>query len=458
MSVEISVLVVNLNNLLYTRQCIEDLLNQDVEFNLRLVDQNSTEEGTNDFFNNFFLQYVNGEFTGKINLLEIIHTGYNRPLNYLWNEFVDTSSTDFLCLLNNDVRLPPNFLSTSISVLEKEPLVGFVNHVTNNIIYSRWSDLLEYKIMEQPYRQGWDITFRKSFYSQIPKDLTFFYGDDYIYSKLYSSNYKGAYIFNSPIIHFERSTTVEKGGSRDCTTDGKVFHLLELEQKNMNNTDNEFLKDCLNFVNENFSKKNKIISSIIEPVFTRSLTNKDDFTSKDFLFSRILYIYTMKLEYNNKEGYNFIKKIYADIYEELRSFSFNKEYKKLKLTFCIQNNKQFHSSLLENKNLNNKNIEIEISDKNILIGGRLECCDIKISEYSDINSCSRIHFLLLYYNDKNGIPTIAIIDPGSTKGIHINTNKYPIQKQVIYFDVSYDNNISIIAGEINIDISTKILN
>ena len=100
MSVEISVLVVNLNNLLYTRQCIEDLLNQDVEFNLRLVDQNSTEEGTNDFFNNFFLQYVNGEFTGKIKLLEIIHTGYNRPLNYLWNEFVDTSSTDFLCLLN----------------------------------------------------------------------------------------------------------------------------------------------------------------------------------------------------------------------------------------------------------------------------------------------------------------------------------------------------------------------
>jgi hypothetical protein len=233
MSVEISVLVVNLNNLLYTKQCIEDLLNQDVEFNLRLVDQNSTEEGTNDFFNNFFLQYNNGEFNGKINFLEIIHTGYNCPLNHLWNEFINTSSTNFLCLLNNDVRLSPNFLSTSISVLEKEPLVGVVNHVTNNINYSRWSDLLEYQIMEQPYRQGWDMTFRKSCYSQIPKDLTFFYGDDYVYSKLYSSNYKGAYILNSPIIHFERSTTVEKGGSRDATPDGKVFHSLEIEHKNL---------------------------------------------------------------------------------------------------------------------------------------------------------------------------------------------------------------------------------
>ena len=99
MSVKISVLVVNLNNLLYTKQCIEDLLNQDVEFNLRLVDQNSTEEGTNDFFNNFFLQYNNGEFNDKINFLEIIHTGYNCPLNHLWNEFVNATSTDFLCLL-----------------------------------------------------------------------------------------------------------------------------------------------------------------------------------------------------------------------------------------------------------------------------------------------------------------------------------------------------------------------
>lgn len=233
MPVKISVLVVNLNNLSYTKQCVEDLLNQDVEFNLKLVDQNSSEEGTNKFFDDFFHHYMNGEFNGKINFLETINTGYNCPLNHLWNEFVISSSTDFLCLLNNDVRLPPNFLSSSVSVFEKEPLVGFVNHVTNNLNYSSWSDLLEYQIMEHPYRQGWDITCRKSCYSQIPKELTFFYGDDYLYSKLYSSNYKGAYIFNSPIIHFERSTTVEKGGLRDATPDGKIFHSLEIEHKNL---------------------------------------------------------------------------------------------------------------------------------------------------------------------------------------------------------------------------------
>jgi ubiquinone/menaquinone biosynthesis C-methylase UbiE len=233
METKISVLLVNLNNLSYTKQCLEDLLNQDIVFDLRLVDQNSSETGTKEFFDSFFTKHLNGDFYGKINYLEFSNTGFNKPLNHLWNDYVKESSTEFICLLNNDVRISPNFLSSSISVLEKEPSVGFVNHVTNNLTYSSWSDSLEYVIMETPYRQGWDPTFRKSFYNQIPENLNFFYGDDFIYSKLYESGYKGAYILNSPMIHFERSTTIEKGGQRDCSDDGGVFHTLNLEYKNL---------------------------------------------------------------------------------------------------------------------------------------------------------------------------------------------------------------------------------
>lgn len=233
MGAKISVLVVNLNNLLYTKQCLDDLLNQDVSFNLRLIDQNSLELGTEEFFGDFFSRHSNGEFYGKIDYLEISNTGFNKPLNHLWNDYVKESSTEFICLLNNDVRISPNFLSSSISVFEKEPSVGFVNHVTNNSTYSSWSDSLEYLIMESPYRQGWDPVFRKSCYSPIPDDLKFFYGDDYIYSKLYSSGYKGAYVLNSPMIHLERSTTPEKGGLRDCSLDGDFFLSLDLDYKNL---------------------------------------------------------------------------------------------------------------------------------------------------------------------------------------------------------------------------------
>jgi 23S rRNA U2552 (ribose-2'-O)-methylase RlmE/FtsJ len=233
MEIKISVLLVNLNNLSYTKQCLEDLLNQDIVFNLRLVDQNSSETGTKEFFDSFFTKHLNGDFYGKINYLEFSNTGFNKPLNHLWNDYVKESSTEFICLLNNDVRISPNFLSSSISVLEKEPSVGFVNHVTNNLLYSTWSNSLEYVTMETPYRQGWDPTFRKSSYNQIPENLNFFYGDDFIYSKLYESGYKGAYILNSPMVHFECSTTIEKGGQRDCSDDGNVFQTLDLEYKNL---------------------------------------------------------------------------------------------------------------------------------------------------------------------------------------------------------------------------------
>ena len=136
-------------------------------------------------------------------------------------------------MLNNDVRIASNFLSSAIQVFEKEQNVGFINHVSNNKDYQEWSNELKYKVIELPYRQGWDLIFRKECYNQIPNELSFFYGDDYIYSKLYSSGMKGAYILNSPMIHFERSTTVEKGGQRDASPDGLFFSQLDLEFKNM---------------------------------------------------------------------------------------------------------------------------------------------------------------------------------------------------------------------------------
>lgn len=230
----ISILVVNLNNLEFTKNCVNDLLNQDINFNLTIIDQNSSEYGTWDYLDDLFSRHSKGEFYGKINVLSIYNTGYNKPLNYIWNEFVESSSTEFVCLLNNDVRLSPNFLSSAINVLDKEPQVAIVNHTTNSKDFSQWSDNLIYEIQDLPYRQGWDLIFRKQLYIKIPKQLKFFYGDDYIYSKFYDRGYKGAYILNSPIIHYERSTTEDKQGQRDCTVDGESFNNLKLRVNNLN--------------------------------------------------------------------------------------------------------------------------------------------------------------------------------------------------------------------------------
>ena len=233
MNINISILIINLNTLEYTKQCVEDLLLQDVPFNLTIIDQNSTEEGTWDYLNLLFDNHLNGLFYGKINVLSVYNTGYNKPVNQVWNDFVKESNTEFICLLNNDVRLSPNFLSSSISVMDLEPSVGFVNHVTNNKNYSSWDKNLEYVIMETPYRQGWDLFFRKSNYNEIPNNLIFYFGDDYIYSKLYSSGFKGAYILNSPIIHFLSSTTPEKGRVDSGDNDRNNFNKLNLTFKDL---------------------------------------------------------------------------------------------------------------------------------------------------------------------------------------------------------------------------------
>lgn len=214
-------MIVNLNNLQFTKDCISDLMFQDCKFKLTIVDQNSSEKGTQEYLSSL------------PSSIEVIKNSRNSPLNHIWNWFVTKSNTPYICLLNNDVRLAPNFLSSAINVLKKEPNVGFVNHITNNKDFQNWSDTLNYKIIEIPYRQGWDPIFRKESYSEIPEELSFFYGDDYIYSKLYSSNMKGAYVLNSPMIHFERSTTIEKGGQRDASPDGQFFNNLNLQFKNL---------------------------------------------------------------------------------------------------------------------------------------------------------------------------------------------------------------------------------
>jgi len=230
MEPRISVLVVNLNNLEFTKNCLQDLSNQDIPFNLRIVDQNSEEEGTGEFLQNFFDDHIlKGKFHGRINFLEILNSGSNRPLNHLWNEFVEWSSTPFCCILNNDVRIAPNFLSSALKVFEIESQVGFVNHTTNKRKFSKCDDTLEYVVIEEPYRQGWDFIFRKESYTKIPEELKFFYGDDFIYSKLYENGFKGAYVLNSPMIHYERSTTVEKKGQRDLSLDAENFFKLNLK-------------------------------------------------------------------------------------------------------------------------------------------------------------------------------------------------------------------------------------
>lgn len=180
----IHVLVVNINRLKYTLPLLDNLDAQTHPFALTVVDQASTQRGTKEAL-------IRGE---------VIFNKENRPLNYIWNEHAESSSSPYLCFLNNDIKIPKNFIADTVQVLETDKTVGAVIHITNNKAFSE-SDTLKYEILPSGYMQGWDFTIRKEAFVPIPADLKMFAGDDWLFGHLQLAGWKVAIVFSSPIIH-----------------------------------------------------------------------------------------------------------------------------------------------------------------------------------------------------------------------------------------------------------------
>jgi hypothetical protein len=121
-------------------------------------------------------------------------------LNKVWNWFYENTDNDYLCFLNNDIRLTDNFVNDTITVLDLEENVGCVIHATNHPNYNKKTDL-KYAITNN-IRQGWDFTIRRICYKSIPDVLKVFYGDDYLFDNVYKMCYKSSYILSSPVIHY----------------------------------------------------------------------------------------------------------------------------------------------------------------------------------------------------------------------------------------------------------------
>jgi len=188
---KLHILMVNLNNLFLTKNSVSDLMKQnDGDFDLTLVDNASSEEGTDAYLDNL-----------AANGVTVIRHKTRVMLNAIWNTFYEATQNPYLCLLNNDVRIPCNFVSDTIAVLDKEQDVGVAVHATNNEQFMDITEL-KYEVMSGSIRQGWDMTWRRTAYTKIPDCLGVYFGDDFLYAKLYEKGWKAAMIFSSPLIHF----------------------------------------------------------------------------------------------------------------------------------------------------------------------------------------------------------------------------------------------------------------
>lgn len=214
--IEIAVLVVNINNLAYTRNVINDLLIQDCEFKLTVVDQGSTEINTREYL----------DFLCELDRVNVIRNKTNVNLNTLWNKFYYGTKEPYLCFLNNDVRVPRNFLKDTLDIFGKEEDVGATIHATNHPNYQKTSNL-RYVIFKGGIVQGWDFTIRREDYTMIPDDLKVFGGDDWLFVQMYRKARKVAMILSSPIIHYNARSRRYYNGNRREEINALMKHGIE---------------------------------------------------------------------------------------------------------------------------------------------------------------------------------------------------------------------------------------
>jgi GT2 family glycosyltransferase len=209
------VLVINLNNLEYTKDCLDNLLTQSyLDFKITVIDQNSSQQNTKEILNSY-----------KSSNINIVYHSENKPLNHVWNWFATNYNEDILCFLNNDVIITNNFIVDIINVFEMEDNVGVVVHATNHEDYTQNNTQTKYIICEKDkYMQGWDFSIRRSLFKKIPLELITYCGDDFIFQSIYNSNYNIAYVTSSPMIHFQGKS--EKDKLSNCTADISVYKKL----------------------------------------------------------------------------------------------------------------------------------------------------------------------------------------------------------------------------------------
>lgn len=214
----LDILVVNRRLIEYTKQVVMDL-EHNKDYKLTIVDNGSDA----DIYNQLLKFVVGKDIAVKRN-------DNNRPLNHIWNSFASESKYKYVCMLNNDVRIANNFVEHTLLTFE-DPSVAISSHVTNNAAYKTVSKDVKYTTSCGMFRQGWDFSVRTNVYPQIPTQLEFFCGDEYIFQTLYERQYKMAMIYSSPIIHYQGATSEPGRGAfsnNDINAFKKLGHTIKL--------------------------------------------------------------------------------------------------------------------------------------------------------------------------------------------------------------------------------------
>jgi GT2 family glycosyltransferase len=173
-------------------------LQKNRNFDLFLIDNASTELGTDEFIQTLLMNAT----------CSIIKNPSNESLNKIWNRYAKQKQYKYVSFLNNDIEIPPNFINDTLSIFAREANVSCVIHATNHTEHQTVKNKLDYIVLPQSQhvRQGWDLTIKTSTWEPIPSTLKFYCGDDFIYEQMRRKGLSVAVALSSPIIHYQGMT------------------------------------------------------------------------------------------------------------------------------------------------------------------------------------------------------------------------------------------------------------
>lgn len=111
--------------------------------------------------------------------IKVVNMGYNSFVNPAWNLGVEMATTEYVCLLNDDITIDLKTLH-SLICNKKPEFVGFSHlnrePITDNATLKPWNNA-----NKRPFGFGQFMLFKKENWTKIPEEMKIFHGDDVIY-------------------------------------------------------------------------------------------------------------------------------------------------------------------------------------------------------------------------------------------------------------------------------------
>lgn len=120
-----------------------------------------------------------------------INKGYNLYCNPSWNLGVQSSSSKYICILNDDIFFDFELVFSEVAIsniLEKCGILGLSENCFDNLKQSKELKFIETKV--RGFGFGCCFFLKKENYLPIPDDLLIFWGDEWLFKNQFKPNYK----------------------------------------------------------------------------------------------------------------------------------------------------------------------------------------------------------------------------------------------------------------------------